>query len=455
MADTFESNKIPFKYKKVSSVTSRSVEEKITLVNVFDKNLKRTFVYQEDKDILIGLFPKRTLIATIESDGTVNPYEENGVYQADESLRLELQNNQNLRSAIGNSIIDAAKKDINPTNPSSVSTKSLDEVLGTNKETTEASPDEADPQGGNVDPSPTDLSRQQSLNPVIPDADNVRKEYGNMVYPIDLDVNTQDFVRFSMFRYKPKTLSGDYLNPFSGSNTGSGKGSVTLPIQAPASDTNTVGWSDGKLNSLQAAGLTAAASAINEGVDVMVSRAQQAIKDLNNDQQAGGVNIGQLFRFYAASQAAQFNNGLARVSGGILNPNLELLFQGPELRNFTFMFKLSARGIDEAMEIRKIIRFFKQGMSVKKTSTQLFLKSPDIFKVTYYRFGGKEHKAINMYKTAALRSFNVDYTPLGSYMTYDDPASTMVAYTMTMQFQEIDPIYDDDYDKVDADAIGY
>jgi len=455
MADTFESNKIPFTYQKVSPVTSRTTTEKVTLVSVFDKSLKKTFVYKEDKDRLVGLFPTRTLLATVESDGKVIPYEQNGNYNADQSLRSELQNNQNLKSSIGNSVIEAAKKDINPSNPASVTTQAVDEVLGSNRSNTEGQAQDADAQGGNVDPSPTDIARAQSLNPIVPDSNNVRKEYGNMVYPIDLDVKTQDYVTFSMFRYKPKTLSGNVLDPFKSPDLGGAKGSVTLPIQAPAADTNTVGWSDGKLNALQAAGLTAAVQAISGDKDALSSAISTAMEDLQKDKQAGGLNVGQMFRFYAATQAAQINDGFARATGGILNPNLELLFQGPELRNFNFVFKMSARDIDEAMEIRKIIRFFKQGMSVKKSSTQLFLKSPDIFKVTYYRYGSVEHKAINMYKTAALRAFNVDYTPLGSYMTYDDPASTMVAYTMTMQFQEIDPIYDDDYAKLPEDSIGY
>lgn len=454
MADTFESNKIPFKYQRVNPDTNRSTEQSVTLVNVFDKELKRTFVYKE-QPIFDGLFRPRVLLATIESDGKVTPFEQNGTYTADASLRSELQNNQNLKSSIGNAIIDAAKKDIDPTNPSSVTTKQVDEVLGSNKASTEGNAEEADQQGGNVDPSPSERTQASSLNPVIPDADNVRKTYGDYIYPDDLDIETQDYVTFTMFRYKPKTLSGNLLNPFSGDNQGSRKGSVTLPIQAPAGDTNTVGWSDGRIDAMQAAALTAAATGLSKGVDEMISAGQEAVGKLREDQQAGGINVGQLFRFYAAMQAAQVNNAFARASGGILNPNLELLFQGPELRNFSFVFKMSARDIDEAMNIRQIIRFFKQGMSVKKSSSQLFLKSPDIFKVTYYRYGGKEHKSINMYKTAALRAFNVDYTPLGSYMTYDDPAGTMVAYTMTMQFQEIDPIYDDDYQSIDQDAIGY
>lgn len=35
----------------------------------------------------------------------------------------------------------------------------------------------------------------------------------------------------------------------------------------------------------------------------------------------------------------------------------------------------------------------------------------------------------------------------GSYMTYGD--GSMVGYEMTLNFQEIEPIFDEDYDKLD------
>ena len=79
---------------------------------------------------------------------------------------------------------------------------------------------------------------------------------------------------------------------------------------------------------------------------------------------------------------------LARTQGIVENPNLELLFQKPTLRPFSFQFKLSARSPEEAAEIVKIIRFFKQNMSPQKgggsggTSANLFLKHQTLFKYT-------------------------------------------------------------------------
>ena len=55
----------------------------------------------------------------------------------------------------------------------------------------------------------------------------------------------------------------------------------------------------------------------------------------------------------------------------------------------------------------------------------------------------------------ALQSCNVDYTSEGTYMTFPD--GTMVSYVMNLSFMELEPIYADEYDEVDAsqEQIGY
>ena len=84
-----------------------------------------------------------------------------------------------------------------------------------------------------------------------------------------------------------------------------------------------------------------------------------------------------------AGQAVGVQGLLSRATGTVLNPNLELLFQGPQLRPFTFQFRLSPRGIKEAQEVKKIIRFFKQAMSVKTISTNAFLKTPHVLSLIH------------------------------------------------------------------------
>jgi len=146
-------------------------------------------------------------------------------------------------------------------------------------------------------------------------------------------------------------------------------------------------------------------------------------------------------------------NFLTKTTGAIQNPNLELLFDSPSLRQFSFTFVMSAREDKESQAIRRIIRFFKQGMSVQRASTGLFLKSPNTFDIKY-KYKSNDHPYLNKIKECALINFSVDYTPAGNYSTYEDGAMTL--YALSMQFQELDPIYNDDYDnKLGKESIGY
>ena len=94
-----------------------------------------------------------------------------------------------------------------------------------------------------------------------------------------------------------------------------------------------------------------------------------------------------------------------------------------------------------------------------KTANSLFLKAPNIFEIKYMNgVTNQIHDSLNQIKTSALQSMNVDYTPAGTYSTFDDAESTMTAYRMTLQFGELDPIYDRDYldeDGFQAHPIGF
>ena len=116
---------------------------------------------------------------------------------------------------------------------------------------------------------------------------------------------------------------------------------------------------------------------------------------------------------------------------------------------------MSARSQTEADKIKKIIKYFKYHMAVRKEQG-LFLRAPHVFTIQYCKGNKEGHPGINLIsptddtKACALTNCSVDYTPLGSYATYED--GTMVAYTLSLQFQEITPIYDTDYDD---HPIGY
>ena len=288
------------------------------------------------------------------------------------------------------------------------------------------------------------------------------RNFGNMIYPADIATSGQDVIQFTALTYSVKTLQGftfggrDRVKP--GSGSGRSRGTVTLPIQSGIKDQNTAGWGEDVMTPVDIAKAGLALNTITSGIPGLDKSVNQLKDQLQGPDMDG-------FKTLAASafaeKAANVKGLLARTQGVIQNPNLELLFQKPTLRPFSFQFKLSARSPDEAADIVKIIRFFKQNMSPQKgggsggTSANLFLKAPNTFQIHYMHEGkgGKEHPFIGRPKECAMTSFEVDYTPDGNYSTLRD--GFMTSYTISMSFKELEPVFYEDYDDTPADSIGF
>ena len=112
-----------------------------------------------------------------------------------------------------------------------------------------------------------------------------------------------------------------------------------------------------------------------------------------------------------------------------MNPNMELLFKDPSLRPFNFTWKLAARSREEANAIIKIINFFKKEWHLQTSEENLFLKSPNTWKLTYMH-KGRTHKYLNKFKECAMNSITTQYTPDGNYATFE--TGVMTAYSITM-----------------------
>ena len=84
-------------------------------------------------------------------------------------------------------------------------------------------------------------------------------------------------------------------------------------------------------------------------------------------------------------------------------------------------------------------------MAVKKAASEVFLKAPNVFEIEYQSGEGNTHQSLNRIKTCALLGCDVDYTPDGSYMTFNDEQRTMTSYQLSLRFSELDPIYNTDY----------
>ena len=205
-------------------------------------------------------------------------------------------------------------------------------------------------------------------------------------------------------------------------------------------DTNACDWQSDSMNAYEAFGANLALTGITKGIGEAAGKLGEigGAAAKSPDVKTGFAGL-----FAGLAIGGSSRQILQRTEGAILNPNMELLFNGPTLRPFSFTFKMSARNQLEARQIIGIIRFFKQGMSPQKSASNLFLKSPNTFRIQYLHLGKDVHPYIGKIKECALQSVTVSYTPEGQYATYVD--GYMVSYEMQMQFQELEPIFNDDY----------
>jgi hypothetical protein len=288
------------------------------------------------------------------------------------------------------------------------------------------------------------------INAIARDSDS----YPELRYPKNMKTD-QDCIIFNMIKYVPTKANLSNIptsnSVFSRGEAIKGIGRVTMAIQGPISDMNSVGWNDGNMNAPTALAAAGALTTIEGGANAASEFAGQVSSMVSGQNKAFQTATKAFF----AGQAVQNQELFTRTTGAIANPNLELLFQAPVLREFSFTFLLSPRYEEESIEIKKIIRFFKQGMSVKRASTGVFLKTPNTFKLQYKQ-KNQDAKFLPQIKECALQNFSVNYTPAQNYSTFNN--NSMTAYELTMSFKELIPIYDDDYTKLDEDKdtyIGY
>jgi hypothetical protein len=158
--------------------------------------------------------------------------------------------------------------------------------------------------------------------------------------------------------------------------------------------------------------------------------------------------------------------------GVVLNPNAELLYDSPELREIGMSFKMVPRNDTEAKIIRDICQIFRKaalptwgasdgddGGSVKgltritqakPTDTltvgdtdkdfkgENFIRVPRLCKFTFMQ-GNRTHDYLTQFKPCAMSRVIVNFTPDNTYATYHD--GSPVATELRINFQETKLIF--------------
>ncbi len=296
------------------------------------------------------------------------------------------------------------------------------------------------------------------------------KPVGSFRYPLKNIDASDDFLKIQSFEYVPPGLnlsldtfaqkSSDDVVESGGYGPKKIRGTVILPIPENIQDSNQASWGAGQMDPLQTAIMGGAKKVIGgkDPINSILDIVPQIAGKLNSAAQTGTTqSMLQTFFATKATEAligsGDFNQNLSRDTGSVFNSNIELLFSGVSLRSgFSFNFDMIPRSKKESEQIKDIIRFFKSEMAAKKgaetrAAAGLFIKSPSVFKLQYMS-GGKSHPFLNQFKICALTNMGVNYTGSGTYATYSD--ATPVHMIMTLAFQELTPIYNEDY--VDKDG---
>ena len=312
-----------------------------------------------------------------------------------------------------------------------------------------------------ISPETSSVSSILSENTDANGKSNTNRGGSILRYPLNEDQKDYDYLKVCAYEYKPRGfseggLTGDYGEPEDrGLSKKKGSHTVYLPMEASGlQESNNVSWGGESLNALEAAAANIAGKTISgasEGLGPafkgLMGGSKEALTKVFGE---GGVNSGDVAAFFAGQAVGK--NVFTRATGKVMNPNMELLFTGPNLRTFAYSFRFTPREDAEARMVKRIIKMFKAAMAPRRKGGQLFLESPHVFKLKYYFKNGQEHPFLNKIKTCALQSFNVQYAPDGSYMTYDD--GSMTSYTINMSFGELNPIYEDDINESSND-MGY
>ena len=311
---------------------------------------------------------------------------------------------------------------------------------------------------------------------------------GQFRYPLEALTETTDYLQFTIVEYQPtKQASGGSLVGAPGSrrigpNGTKDKakkilGSIIMQMPSNIQDGNAVDYGESKMNTLMGAAAGLIGSTIEGGGEALAAMVkgdkegyQNAVNNMTGEMKntvgtdSSIMDAAAQFANVKATSAAIGALGgnvsaadlLARQTGQIFNPNMELLFNGPTLRSFSFTFKMTPRSPAEAQECKNIIRSFKSNMAPKTKNTGsiggsgMFLKTPNVFELRYKK-GNGDHPFLHKFKQCFLTNISVNYTGEGVYTTYDD--ATPVSMQIDLSFKELEPIYDVDYD--DAGGVGF
>lgn len=272
-------------------------------------------------------------------------------------------------------------------------------------------------------------------------------------YPQELNEGQVDYVTFTPHEYR-SNRSGE-TGPQTGSTI-----ILYMPNSTPSAQ-NANSWGEfSNLGPVGAAKLEAmgAIADIGDGIGASMQGQDTSgfLDSLKKQAEAIGSNPGGVAKQVALktvgnSMGFTSNQILSLTRGEVYNPNVELTYNSPARRAFSFSFQFIPKSQQETQMIHRIIKHLKS-RSAPEDKNGMF-KIPDVWMVKYMSDGG-QNKNMNVFKKMACTDISVQANASSNmHQSFSDgmPIST----TMSITFQEIDIITRNDHEGDDAGLQGF
>jgi hypothetical protein len=308
-------------------------------------------------------------------------------------------------------------------------------------------------------------------------ADQKTKAKGSLRYPDDIGTDASShYAIFEFYDYSPP-FSKETLEAGAGAKTLAGYNTsanglkkaaypqIILYMPEGVAAAYAADWDGKALGNIATAGLKAAGRAAGGDYAKMIS---EMTSEMGRQFNTSGSTLGSQLTSALAKRVTGDSIGVqdvfSSIGGAILNPNVELIFGGHQLRTLQLNFKMVPYNLTEAKNVHEIVQTFKKvllpkfnggtnmsnfwkdtgttgGTKNDNKNNNGFIGNPNLCKITFMQ-GPSKNKYITQFKTCAITDFQVNYTPDG--VAAFGPDGYPVATQISLSFMETKLVYAED-----------
>lgn len=206
---------------------------------------------------------------------------------------------------------------------------------------------------------------------------------------------------------------------------------------------------------------------LSEGFSVRLSDAEAGMAGAGANllQEAGGQmgnnSMNLLYQMVAKKLGEATSGQFNQFAGAIPNPFMTVMFQGINLRTFSFSWTFSPRTADESQRLQQIITLLKlSALPQYSPNTNFgFLQYPLMVQIDLYPWaagaGSVENhkKRVLSFKPAMIENLSINYSPNG-IPSFFAGTSLPTFYQITMDIKELEIFTSNDYGRYgDTDKV--